>query len=99
MSNGEFSDDLRFSVSEVNDGFNDLKNCALGLDGVSKTIIDPILIVIAPTVASFFTALLRYSVSPSDWQIAVLCLIKKKGTDRKDLNNFRAVHLLSFFYK
>ena len=89
MRNGEFSDDLRFSVSEVNDGFNDLKNCALGLDGVSKTIIEPILIAIAPTVASFFAALLCYSVSPSDWQIAVLCLI----------NNFRAVHLLSFFYK
>ena len=89
LRNAEFSDDLRFSVSEVNDGFNDLKNCAFGLDGVSKTIFDPILIVIAPTVASFFAALLCYSVSPSDWQIAVLCLI----------NNFRAVHLLSFFYK
>ena len=37
--------------------------------------------------------------SPSDWQTAVLCLIKKKSSDRSNLNNFRAVHLLCFFYK
>ena len=90
---------LRFSTSEVISGFDDLKNCALGLGGISKLIIAPILIIIAPAIASLFTALLRFSVSPSDWQIAVLCLIKKKSSDRSNLNNFRAVHLLCFFYK
>ena len=74
-----FPQDLRFSASEVTSGFDDLKNCALGLDGISKAIISPILIIIAPTIASFFTALLRFSVSPSDWQTAVLCFIKKKS--------------------
>ena len=89
---------LRFSTSEVISGFDDLKNCALGLGGISKLIIAPILIIIAPAIASLFTALLRFSVSPSDWQIAVLCLIKKKSSDRSNLNNFRAVHLVCFFY-
>ena len=97
--NHSFPQDLRFSASEVKSGFEDLKNCALGLDGISKAIISPILIIIAPTIASLFTALLRFSVSPSDWQTAVLCLIKKKSSDRSNLNNFRAVHLLCFFYK
>ena len=40
-----------------------------------------------------------FSASPSDWRIAVLALIRKKGASKIDLNNFRAVHLLSFFYK
>ena len=89
--------DLRFSRPEVLSGFNVL-NCALGPNGFSKLIIAPILIIIAPAIASLFTALLRFSVSPSDWQIAVLCLIKKKSSDRSNLNNFRAVHLVCFFY-
>ena len=90
---------LRLSASDVTSGFDDLKNCALGLDGISKAIVAPILVIIAPAIASFLTALLRFSVSPSDWQIAVICLIKKKSSDRSNLNNFRAVHLLCFFYK
>ena len=81
------------------EGFKELENSALGLDGLSKNIIFPILSIISPAVALLFTALLRFSVSPSDWKIAVLALIRKKGKDKKDLNNFRAVHLLSFCYK
>ena len=60
-----FPQDLRFSASEVTSGFDDLKNCALGLDGTSKAIISPILIIIAPTIASFFTALLRFQCPPA----------------------------------
>ena len=95
----ELSDDLRFSAKDVSDGLADLKNSALCLAGISKSIIAPLLCVIAPLVASFFSALLRFSVSPSVWQIAVLCLIKKSGSDRSNLNAFRAVHLLCFLYK
>ena len=61
-----------FSTREVIDGFKQLKNSALGLDGISKSIIFPILAIISPAVAMLFTALLRFSVSPSDWRIAVL---------------------------
>ena len=89
-----FLQELRFSASEVTSGYEYLKNCALGLDGISIAIVEPILIIIAPAIASFFTALLNFSMSPSDWQIAVLCLINKKSSDRSKLNNFRAVHFL-----
>ena len=91
--------DYHFSTKEVIDGFKKLKNSALGLDGISKSIIFPILAIICPAVAMLFTALLRFSVAPSDWRIAVLALIRKKGASKIDLNNLRAVHLLSFFYK
>ena len=95
----DLSGDPQFSASEVSEEFAKLNNSALGLDGLSKNIIFPILSIISPAVASLFSALLRFSVSPSDWKIAVLALIRKKGTSRVDLNHFRAVHLLSFFYK
>ena len=95
----DLSGDPQFSASEVSEEFSKLNNSALGLDGLSKNIIFPILSIISPAVASLFSALLRFSVSPSDWKIAVLALIRKKGTSRVDLDNFRAVHLLSFFYK
>ena len=90
--------DLRFSRPEVLSGFNVL-NCALGPNGFSKLIIAPMLIVIAAAIASFFTPPLRFSVFPGDWQVAVVCLIQKKSSDRSNLNNFRVVHLLCFFYK
>ena len=59
----EFSDNLRYSLAEVTESFNDTKNCALGLDGISKSIIDPFLCLIASTFASIFTATgkLQYS--------------------------------------
>ena len=50
----------------------------------------------APAITSLFTVLLRFSISPSDWQGAVLRLFKKISSDRLNLNNFRAVHLLCF---
>ena len=90
-----FSSDLIFSVQETTSSFEKLNNSALGLDGLSKAIFSPILPLIAPVVASFFTALLRSSVAPRDWQIAILTVIKKKGSSRKDLDNFRAVHILN----
>ena len=70
--------DYLFSPKEVTDGFKQLKNSALGLDGISKSIIFPFLAIICPAVAMLFAALLRFSVSPSDWKIAVLALIRKK---------------------
>jgi len=48
-----FPENLRFSASEVTSGFDDLKNCALGLDGISKAIVAPILVIIAPAITSF----------------------------------------------
>ena len=54
------------------------------------------LIVIAAAIASFFTPPLRFSVFPGDWQVAVVCLIQKKSSDRSNLNNFRAVYRLCF---
>ena len=59
-------------IPSVQDSFwGKLNNSALGLDGLSKNIIFPILSIISPAVASLFSALLRFSVSPSDWKIAV----------------------------
>ena len=78
----DVSGDPQFSASEVSEEFSKLNNSALGLDGLSKNIIFPILSIISPAVASLFSALLRFSVSPSDWKIAVLALIRKKGTSR-----------------
>ena len=66
--------DYHFSTKEVIDGFKKLKNSALGLDGISKSIIFPIIAKIFPAVALLFTALLRFSVPPSDWKIALLAL-------------------------
>ena len=62
-----FPENLRFFASEVTSGSDDLKNFALGLGGISKAIVAPILVIFASEIASFFTALLRFSVSPSDW--------------------------------
>ena len=78
----DLSGDPQFSASEVSEEFSKLNNSALGLDGLSKNIIFPILSIISPAVASLFSALLRFSVSPSDWKIAVLALIRKEGTSR-----------------
>ena len=91
-----FSSDLIFSVQETMSSFEKRNDSALGLDGLSKAIFSPILLLIAPVVASFFTALLRSSVAPRDCQIAILIVIKKKGCSRKDLDNFRVVHILIF---
>ena len=88
-----------FSAKEVTSSFEKLNNSALGLDGLSKAIFAPILFLVAPVVASFLTALLRSSVAPRHWQIAILTVIKKKGSSRKDLDNFRAVHIMNFLYK
>ena len=82
----------------MTEGYKKLKDSALGLDGILKHVISPILAIICSAVAMLFTALLRFSVSPSDWKIAVVALIRKKRASKIDLNNFRAVHLLSFFY-
>ena len=71
----------------------------LSLDGLSRAIIFPILSISSPAVARLFSALLRFSVSPSDRKIAVSDLIIKRSPDKTDLNNFRAVHILSFFHK
>ena len=73
-----FSYDLIFSAEEVTSSFEQLNNSALGLDGLSKAIFAPILFLVAPVVASFFTALLRSSVAPRDWQIAILTFSRKK---------------------
>ena len=48
-----FPENLRFSASEVTSGFDDLKKYALGLDGISKAIVAPILVIIAPAITSF----------------------------------------------
>ena len=93
-----FSSDF-VSAKEVTSSFEKLNNSALGLDGLSKAIFAPILFLVAPVVASFLTALLRSSVAPRHWQIAILTVIKKKGSSRKDLDNFRAVHIMNFLYK
>ena len=53
--------DSHFSTKEVTDGFNQLKNSALGLDGISKSIIFPILAIICPAVALLFTVLFGVS--------------------------------------
>ena len=42
----------QFSASEVSEEFSKLNNSALGLDGLSKNIIFPILSIISPAVAS-----------------------------------------------
>ena len=95
----ELAVDSQFSPSEVSEEFSKLNNSALGLDALSKNIISPIFSIISTAVASLFSALLRFSVSPSDWKVAALALIRKKGGSKVDLNNFRVVHILSFFYK
>ena len=59
-SHTNFSVDLPFTAEEVKDGYGDLKNSALGLDGVSKSIISPILFVTASALAAFFSALLCF---------------------------------------
>ena len=48
----DLSGDPHFSSSEVSEEFSKLNNSALGLDGLSKNIIFPILSIISPAVAS-----------------------------------------------
>ena len=95
----ELPAESHFSAKEVTKEFRGLNSSVLGLDGLSNAIIFPILSIIARAVEMFFYVLLRFSVSPSEFNIVALALICKKGASKFDLNNFRAVNVLSFFYK
>ena len=59
MVSSEWSHDMAFSASEVEEGFKALQSAAFGLDGLSKSIISPILPIISSVVATFFTARLK----------------------------------------
>ena len=90
-----FSSDF-VSAKEVTSSFEKLNDSALGIDGLSKAIFAPILFLVAPVVASFFTALLRSSVAPRDWQIAILTGIKKKRQQSERFRQFSSCTYYEF---
>ena len=73
---------------------NGRKKTGKGLDGLGQDVIGPVSAVLLPTFACLFTLFLTFAVAPRDWSLAMIVLVKKNGSSRSDLDNFRAVPLL-----
>ena len=87
------------SVDEAEGAYRSLRKVTKGLDGLDQDVIGPALGVLLLFLARLFSHLLTYAVAPRDWSLAVIALIKKIGSSRSDLDNYRAVHLLCFVHK
>ncbi len=85
------------SMDDVAGAFKLLHNSAASLDGTSRPLILPFLSVVLLWVAPLFQAMAFLGVSIPAWAISVLVSIKKKGTSLLDMDNFRGIHVLSFF--
>ena len=86
-----------FMVKEVASAFARLRQCSPGLDGVSKMFMKPILEQLLPAVTALFSYVYTKGIAMPAWSIAVIISIKKKDPSVTDMNNFRGIHLLSFF--
>ncbi len=85
-----------FSESQVAKAYSRLRECAPGVDGLSKRWAAPLVAVLLSEVTALFSFLLMRGKCPEDWALAIVASIKKKGHDNSDMNNFRGVHILSF---
>ena len=57
----------------------------------------PLFDALLPAVTALFSYVYSHGIAMPSWSIAVIISIKKKDPSLTDMNNFRGIHLLSFY--
>ena len=96
---GPFITDLQISVTEVQAHLRQLDvNKATGSDGIPSRLLKEAAEQIAPSLTKLFNKSLQLGVVPSDWKLANLVPVFKKGK-REHVENYRPISLLSVISK
>ena len=96
---GPFITDLQISVTEVRAHLRQLDvNKAAGSDGIPSRLLKETAEQIAPSLTKLFNKSLQLGVVPSDWKLANLVPVFKKGK-REHVDNYRPISLLSVISK
>ena len=85
-----------FSETEVHTAFKRLRQCAPGIDGLSKMWMKPLETALLPAMTALFSYVYSRGVTVEYWTLAVIVSIRKKDPSLTNMDNFRGVHLLSF---
>ena len=86
-----------FSETEVDAAYRRLNECAAGVDGLTKRLLQPAAKLLLHEISSMFTHIYCKGCSISDWCLSIVVSIKKKGNSLVNMDNFRGIHLLNSF--
>ena len=85
-----------FTEAEVHTAFKRLRQCAAGIDGLSKMWLKPLETTLLPVMTALFSYVYSRGATLEYWSLAVIASIRKKDPSLTNMDNFRGVHLLSF---
>ena len=84
-----------FAAENVQTALGRMRECAPGIDGVSKRWVLPPLLI--PLLAAIYSFIYAHGISNDAWELAIVASVKKNGPSLTDMTNQRGVHILQFF--
>ena len=86
-----------FTTEDVETALRRMRECAPGIDGISKRWVVPLRSLIVPLLKVVYSFIYAHGVPIDDWELAIVASVKKSGSSLMDMSNMRGVHVLQFF--
>ena len=86
-----------FTSAQVKAALKRTRECAPGIDGVSRRWVLPLRQSLVPLLVVIFSFIYAHGVTIDAWELAIIASVKKSGPSLTDMSNQRGVHILQFF--
>ena len=82
-----------FTTKAVETALRRMRECAPGIDGISKHWVVPPRSLVVPLLAVIYSFIYAHGVSSDAWELAIVASVKKSGSSLTDMSNLRGVHV------
>ena len=87
---------IAFTESDVHKAYKSLRQCASGIDGLSKKWIAPMVHLLIPQFTALFNYVYLEGTVVDDWTLGLVLYLRKKDAKSDAMDGMRGVHLLAF---